>query len=378
LEQVLAAAHGTSDAKVARQLSGLELTERMSNATLTSWKTRLPGAKATAMLVALADLSAFLNPPPVEIPANAPPDLATQRHMISLVGDYLKKTIPKLPDFIATQTTVRYEEYLPADELQKERDPVDRPLQRAGSSSETVFYRNGIDVVDAPEPKENEKKSRRLPRNDLRSFDKEETRLDTRGIFGSLLSRLIPNILASSGVLSWSHWEQSDGGVRAVFHYAVPEGKSQYQIQYCCLPDGDGTDIFKKLPGYHGKIMIDPVSGAILRMTVEAELQSHLPVNQSKVMVEYGPVEIGGKTYICPVRSISIMRERSVRPSQDRFGRYRVYRPYMSLLNDVAFEDYHIFRAESRILTGYELAPEGEQENPGSTRAPAAAPKTQP
>jgi hypothetical protein len=102
LEQVLATVHDTSDAKAARQISYLELTERMSDARLASWKTRLPGAKSWNALLVVADLSSFLDPPAKEIPADAPPDLAEQQRIMSMVIDYLKTTIPKLPNFIAT------------------------------------------------------------------------------------------------------------------------------------------------------------------------------------------------------------------------------------------------------------------------------------
>ena len=59
------------------------------------------------MLTALADASAFLDPPPAEIPSDAPPDENAQRHMISLAADYLHSTMPRLPDFYAKRTSVR-------------------------------------------------------------------------------------------------------------------------------------------------------------------------------------------------------------------------------------------------------------------------------
>jgi hypothetical protein len=314
----------------------------------------------------VADLSAFLDPPASEIPADAPPDRATQQRVISKVIDYLKTTIPKLPNFIATQTTVRYEEYRQDDRLPAVNYPADRPLQKTGSTSATVFYRNGIDVVQAPAG------NMKIPIAD-------DGRLNTTGTFGPILSTLLPNALASHSILSWSHWEQDAGGVQAVFRYAVPENKSLYEIAFCCLPESNGTAVFKKQPGYHGEIMVDPVSGAILRMTVEAELNPNLPVIQSEIMVDYRPVEIGGKTYICPSRSIYLVRGRSIRPYNDFLSGYSwVYGPYISMLNDVAYENYHIFRAESRILTGDETTPDRHRENPDSTGTPVSEPIPRP
>lgn len=47
-------------------------------------------------------------------------------------------------------------------------------------------------------------------------------------------------------------------------------------------------------------------------MELAADLKSTTPVFRSDIMIEYGSVEIGGNTYICPVRSVSILRARSV------------------------------------------------------------------
>lgn len=78
LEQTLAAAHSLQDAEVARQLSGLELTERLSTAKLDRLKAELPGEKSRQALMILADASAFLDPPATEISNQPAPDLATQ------------------------------------------------------------------------------------------------------------------------------------------------------------------------------------------------------------------------------------------------------------------------------------------------------------
>src|SRR4029077_4228784 len=99
-----------SDAELARQLSDLVLTERLSSTKLSSWIGRLRGKKAREALAALGDLLSFLAPPPAEVPADVSPDEGAQRSMISLAVDYLNKTIHQLPDVYATRTTVRYQE----------------------------------------------------------------------------------------------------------------------------------------------------------------------------------------------------------------------------------------------------------------------------
>jgi VWFA-related protein len=335
LEQMLAAASRESDAELARQLSDLVLTERLSSTKLLSWTARLRGKKAREALVALADLSSFLDPPPAEAPADVSPDEGAQRSMISLAVDYLNKAIHQLPDFYATRTTVLYEEtpqYLEAS------TPVEyRPPRVAASSKATVLYRNGKEVVDLGGAKRKKDKG-------------EDGHLVTYGVFGPLLGAVTDAI--ASG-LAWSHWEVGAGGPHAVFAYRIPAEKSRYQVGGCCLPDGDGTSPFEETVGYHGEIAIDPTSGAILRMQLVADLKSTTPLVRSDIMIEYGRVEIGEKTYICPVKSVSISRGRSVTVLTEWDESFRTYGPYTTMLNDVAFERYHMFRAKSRMLTGF-------------------------
>jgi hypothetical protein len=338
LEQVLAAARSESDDELARQLSGLVLTERLSSTKLSSWTANLRGKRVRQALVALADLSSFLDPPPAEVPAEVSPDESAQRSMISLAVDYLNKTIHKLPDFYATRTTVRYEEtpqYFDAS------TPVEyRPLHVSVSSKATVLYRSGKEVVDSGGAKGKKGKA-------------EDGYLLTYGVFGPLL-RAVTDAITNG--LTWNHWEPGAGGSQAVFVYQIPAEKSRYQVGACCLPDGDGTSPFEETVGYHGEIAIDPASGAILRLELVADLKSTTPLVRSDIMIEYGPVEIGGKNYICPVRSVSISRGRSVTVLTEWDESFRTYGPYATMLNDVAFERYHLFRAKSRMLPEFNPA----------------------
>jgi hypothetical protein len=119
------------------------------------------------------------------------------------------------------------------------------------------------------------------------------------------------------------------------------------------------------MPEHHGELTIDPETGAVLRLTMESEpgwiiepdLQPVQPVTATRMMVEYGPVEIGGRKYICPDRSVVMVRGRAVRPIVFWNQRFEIYAPYETLLNDIAFTDYHKFGSESRILPGFEVAP---------------------
>jgi hypothetical protein len=123
---------------------------------------------------------------------------------------------------------------------------------------------------------------------------------------------------------------------------------------------------------------IDPDSGAILRLAVQADLEPNQPLLRSNILVEYAPVPIGGTPYVCPIRSVSLSRGRTVIQVHEWGEAFRVYGPFQTMLNDVSFGDYHMFRAEARILPDYEQVPEEQNRNPGSAEAPAAAPKPKP
>jgi hypothetical protein len=176
--------------------------------------------------------------------------------------------------------------------------------------------------------------------------------LITHGDFGPAL-RDVLDALPSSGGPTWLRWEQEGTGRAAVFRYAIPLEKSHFQVWLCCLPDGDGTQSYHRYAGYHTDIAIDPVSGAILRLQLQVDFKSSTPVSRSGNMIEYGPVEIGGKSYVCPLRGVSIMRARSVRVLTDWDEMYRSWGPYSTMLNDMSFDRYHMFRSESHILPDF-------------------------
>jgi VWFA-related protein len=97
LEEALVASHGKSDTRLARQLSGLMLTERLSAARLARWQEKMPGPESRRALVVLADLSSFLSLPPAEIPAVSPPDLPAQRELMASVVTYAAGALASAP-----------------------------------------------------------------------------------------------------------------------------------------------------------------------------------------------------------------------------------------------------------------------------------------
>jgi hypothetical protein len=56
-------------------------------------------------------------------------------------------------------------------------------------------------------------------------------------------------------------------------------------------------------------------------------------------MVEYGPEELGGKTYICPHRSVEISRGRSERELHEWGMVFSLYGYFETMINDVTSAD---------------------------------------
>jgi len=348
LGQILAEANGQSEDKLAEHLNSVELTERLRNSLLSLWEDRLRGKNSKAALVRLADASVFLSPPADEILSNVAPDRGQQRDMLSRTGKYVDDVLLKLPDFFATRTTIQFQQRSPKETDTWKTALADQSLHEAVTEKTTLRYRNGHEEWDTQE----KTGSRGAKLKDL-SFI---------GIFGPILNSVLADAARADSTLTWSGWERGDQGQEAVFHYSVQGTNPSYAVVDCCLRGGT---VFRAKPEYHGELAIDPDTGAVLRLTIQSEpgwivepdLQPVRPVKATSMMVEYGPVEIGGHKYICPYRSVVMMRSRPVRPLVFWDQKFEIYAPYETLLDDVAYTDYHKFGSESRILPSLEVPP---------------------
>ena len=115
------------------------------------------------------------------------------------------------------------------------------------------------------------------------------------GEFGSTLSMILSDTV--NGKVTWSHWEQTPTGQVAVFHCSVPappahfevmslppqrqtslEGKAARQLVPAGLQalrqnsgGGSNSSTFLSKPGYHGSLWVDPVTGTIYAVTMDAD-----------------------------------------------------------------------------------------------------------
>ena len=348
VEQVLTQARDKADAEVAQQLAGLELTERLSTSRLQYWEAAFPGPATHGALVMLADSSALLDPPAEEILKNATPDATTLRQMMVLMVNYVNKTVRQLPNFMATRETTGFEDS-PEEDVLGQTGVTSysyQPLHVVGKTSVRVVYRDRREEVDDAVKKAGKHGS-------------QVQGLKTSGEFGPILSTVVAD--AVRGKITWSRWDQAASGPQAVFHYVVPKETSHYVVQFCCVSEGFSAftglsewHIYTETTAYHGEITFDPTDGTILRMTAEAELPPGDLVSKAAMLVEYGPVEIGGKSFIFPTKSVSILLAHTTPPPPGARSASSYKGAPKTFLNDVAFGQYHQFRAEAHIVTGSE------------------------
>ena len=342
LEQLLVANQGKSDTHVAQQLADVELTERVNPDRLAKWEKNFPGPKTRETLMRLADAAAFLKTATPDLVPIAAPDSDTQEKMLALANEYVKTTITRLPNFYATRETTHFEDAPAQEQVSAASAPStgwrsrplglsfgkteSKPMHSTGTTSTTVAYRDGYEVHDAGGAKD--------------SKDNRPTAgLTTRGEFGPILSVVMGDVIHSQ--VAWSHWEHSAGDPLAVLRYTIPEDQSNYQVR---IPNG--TKLDEVYPGYHGEIAIDPATGSILRVSIVADLTGPYQTLQTAVLVEYAPVTIGDRTYICPVHGVAFSKAPVAGATPDAQGAVTV----QTQLNDVAFTQYHLFGSEARIV----------------------------
>ncbi len=356
--QVEELVHARTD--LTRKLASLELTERLSTARLDSLLSVIHDERERQALTADADLSIALAPPADEIVNRPTPTVEEQRDLLRRTFDYLQNVIPKLPDFYALRDTVHYEERANRDDELWKVPHKDQTLRFATGEHATVLYRNGHEEVEIKK-----KPGKRHVARGGRARD-----LETRGTFGPILAFVLAAAASSPSTLRWQRWERGKYGDLAVFSYRVPGTGSVPEIAYCCLAEGNGTTPYRNKADTYGEFAVNPDTGAIMRIVINADLDEErdpdVPLIRSQIMVEYGPEELGGKTYICPQRSVEISRGRSERELHEWDMMLIVYSYFETMINDVTFGGYHKFGSEVRILPGFDETEETKTPSPPS------------
>lgn len=192
-----------------------------------------------------------------------------QNAILDRVRAYATNYTASLPNFVCVQDTRR----MTADAKGKPWKPIDLISQKLNF----VSGRESYELISQERPK----KKTRTP---LTVF--------SRGEFGTLMKLVLVRDSANFG---WLGWDQIQGQKVAVFAYRVPLNQTSLKIE------GDGGIA---MVAFHGLISAVPETGAVYRITTEAEdIPPGMPFQRMGSDMEYGPVVISGQNYLLPVKT---------------------------------------------------------------------------
>jgi hypothetical protein len=344
-----------SDEAVATKLKDVELTEQMSTAAMNGFTKYDPGPLTTTQIRVLAVESALMPPPPSDLPQDPAPDMETQKAIMGRAVDYATKQYAHLPKLMADKQSIRFQDGVTSIQTNSGTssgfgtanpgmNAENKYLLILGAHTTVVESENGVEM----QPAASKGKDPAGQNGQV-----------SQGGAGLVLGLIL--IDAGKGQMAWKRWETVDGKKTAVFSFAVDKKQSHYKVNYCCFPvmqnvggagaintnpnapaimaqpGGTATNFksFTTAPGYHGEIFVDPESGTVVRLITRADLKPSDLVHQEDIRVDYGPVEVDGKQYVVPVRSVI---QTEVAPNGEAYVKYSTRRTYF----DVNYQNYRM------------------------------------
>jgi len=325
-----------SDVEIATALKQVELSEELTANVMSSLAGAGLGPQSTEQIYVLEAKSADLAPPSTDLPPTAAPDQAAQKAILDKASNYVTETYARLPKLTASKTTLRFQDNVEAvaagSGLHSGATDV---VVGSGFSNPATFVhyinavRAQITSVHGAEVPPTEKDKTPWGANKMIALQEPDP---------SLLAVL--HEVQSSGSTRWLRWESISGVTTAVFEFAVPRKLSHLNLRVCCFPNINQTGIatfytpstasilagperdagggggvtgnfqtrtewhdYKTTAPYHGEFFIDPATGVVVRMIVEAELKPAEVVHEVDTRIDYAPVKTGGKMYILPVKT---------------------------------------------------------------------------
>jgi hypothetical protein len=323
---------GKNDADVANALKQVQLTEELTRTMMNSLAAEVPGQLSTEQIYVLEARSAMLAPPSTDIPTTPAPDATAQQALLTKAEAYATKTFMQLPAVTATRTTLRFQDNVealaPSSGLHGSATDVSTGSAFV-SAYQFVHYINASDATIYSDHGEE-----KLP--------EDKTRWGANGMIA--LVQPDPNLAQvwgearDAGTVKWLRWELINGKPAAVFSFEVPKKKSHFVVNVSSFPKIDqagsvrftgqngvgqpggsagagggakgilqtNTDYspYKAVTPYHGEFFVDPESGTVVRMITEAELKPSEVVHQVDTRIDYGPVTVGDKTLVLPLKTI--------------------------------------------------------------------------
>ncbi len=347
---------GKTDDQVANALREIELTEQLLPSVMNSFVQYQPGPQTVVQIRVLALISALLPPPPADLPDTPAPDQATQAAIVARATDYAAKQFDLVPKLTSDKLTLRYQngqEVVRASNSAGSHmghtdlglDPASEYMRFLGQTSASIVFQGDVEL---------------LPKTKNQDPGGPNGQISPVGV-GPVLSSVLRE--AGPGNMTWLRWQTVDDKRVAVFSFAVNRKQSDYQVNYCCFPKTEnvGTHIgmtpmgvglgggkaptsenlgtatsfepFKTTAGYQGEVFVDPETGTVVRLIVQAELKPTDFIQQEDTRIDYGTVDVAGKQYVVPTRNILLT---TMVPSGNSFEKFVTRRT----LFDVSYSNY--------------------------------------
>ncbi|MGA8729270.1 MAG: hypothetical protein WB608_11015 [Terracidiphilus sp.] len=310
-----------TDAEVASELMQVELTEELTRSTMNDVANSVPGPQSSVQMYVLEIHSAELPPPASNLPSTPVPDVAAQKAILDKAIDYATTTYAQLPHLSATKTTLRFEEEWPkidSGTIQAASQKTLFDLDRRQLGRVIRFVKSTDIPVDLQNGAE----------HDLLPADK--THWGENGQI-TLLGQepALANVVKEAqvtGKIDWLRWETVNGVQTAVYAFAVGKKETHYAVDYCCFRqemtegiqqmhssalsehnsrlDTSSWESRKATVPYHGEIFVDPETGIVVRLVIQADFKPSEAIRQEDQRIDYAPVKLGEKTIVLPVRTL--------------------------------------------------------------------------
>jgi hypothetical protein len=323
---------GKSDADVALALKEIQLSEQLTRTVMNNLSEFVPGQQSTEQMYILEARSAMLPTPAADQPKNPPLDAAAQQALLAKTATYASTTYQQLPSLSATRTTLRFQDNVEA--LAQSSGQAGSAKEVTTGSSYSVSPFNWVRYIESSDTNIGMD-------HGVESLPVDKTRWGpNRRIQMMEPDPGVTQVFQEAkdaGAIKWSRWESINDKPVAVFSYQVPKKKGHLALTVCCFPSLDQAGIAnfgnangtggsratggtggtfqtntnwqpykqKDLP-YHGEFFIDPDTGVVVRMVTQFEPKPNDVVHQADIRTDYGPVTIGDKSLILPVRAFVV------------------------------------------------------------------------
>jgi hypothetical protein len=300
-------AQSDKDGKLAARLARVKLAEPLRDRTIEDLRAHVPGGATLKALYRLRDQTEGVGP--IRYPRVAP----SPEGRAAIIDDIRENALGYtmlLPDFICTQVMNRKVARAPAPKAKLVWQPRDRISLQLTYFNRQESYR----VVEW----------NGLPSNaDYLSMGGHRT----YGTLGSALRIIFEPV--SGAEFEWKGWEAVRERPVMVLRYRVPRESSRYRLT------GDAPQA-SIMAAFHGEVKIVPATRVVLQFTMEAEgLPGDFQIKRASTMVDYAYDDVGGLTYLLPLKARS---EMSLGPVMYRTDEdFRGYRKY-AVESDLRFE----------------------------------------